>query len=338
MVTGFVPPGTNGFYSVDVALQRLDQSPLRDGQTVAAQLIEGSSYFALGEPAVKNSEYKGLHIERVWPDKTTTRVVFSVNSEGFLSRLHIEELPASSFGDADRKARELIHPILSNLSLKYDVPVKVAQFDVTEKSTGTLRTAVRVGPRFAIPLEKEMVIGPMLRGLSSLYREGMNSTSPTYAFLCFYKIIESIKKRREHIGQICRSYGEPPLRFEAVRIPAADPELANLAAGAFPKSYQWDAMTVSQVFRVETRSKKLFDVFDKYLTPLRNRIAHALLDSGEFADLDDPKLLRDIEEWLPFTRFAARIALLTDMKVELPPVVSNEFEKRLTDRNASGAA
>jgi hypothetical protein len=88
-------------------------------------------------------------------------------------------------------------------------------------------------------------------------------------------------------------------------------------------------MTISQVFRIEARGKGLFGVFNRYLTPLRTRIAHALLDSGEFADLDDPKLLREIDDWLPFTRFAARTALLNDMKVDLPKPVSEEFERRL---------
>ena len=202
-ITGLVPLGASGLYSADVALQRLDQSPLRDGQTVAAALIEGNSDLALSEPAVKNSTLKGLNLERIWPDGTSTHVTFSVNAEGFLARLHIEDLVATSFNEAELKARQIIHPMLSNLSFKYDVPVKIIQFDVTEKATGTLRPAIRIGPRFAIPLEREIKLGPMLRGLSSLYREGMNSSSPTYAFLCFYKIIESVKKRRQHIADIC---------------------------------------------------------------------------------------------------------------------------------------
>lgn len=127
--------------------------------------------------------------------------------------------------------------------------------------------------------------------------------------------------------------GEAPVRFETIRIPDEETGLASIGQGAFPQGYLWDSLTISQVFRTETRGKKLLVTFDRLLTPLRNRIAHALLDSGELADLDDPTLLRDIEEWLPFARFAARIAVLTDMRVDLPAQVSEEFERRLAAKD-----
>ena len=170
----------------------------------------------------------------------------------------------------------------------------------------------------------------MIRGLASLYREGMNTSSSTYAFLCFYKIVESMELRRSQLAQICLDLHCSPIRFETIKIPSHVDELKALAQKVFPKNYEWDPITLQQVFRPETHSKTVFAVAKKYLAPLRKRVAHALLDSGEFANLDDPKLIRNIEGWLPFVRFAGRFLILSDLNANLPETVQAEFEKKLT--------
>ena len=146
-------------YSVAAALQKLDQAPLRDGQTVAATLMDGDSYLALGPPAVQGSSVNTMVLTRTWQPGESVDVTFSLNSAGYVSLVRITALSATSFEDAEIKARETILPILSYFSLKYDVPVIVAQLDVTEASTNILRTSIRVAPKPTVPLESQICSG-----------------------------------------------------------------------------------------------------------------------------------------------------------------------------------
>jgi hypothetical protein len=325
---GPMPLGSPGEYAINIALQRVEQSPLKHGQTVMASLLEGTSY--LGAPAVANGTFLGIQFSHPWPDGSITEVNVKTNADGFLSHLMIRDLTASSFDDADLKAQEVTSPLLSHLSLAYDVPVKVLQYDITEKRSGTIRTAVRIAPHFAVPSQGDLRLDTMSRGIASLYREGMNSASPTYGLLCFYKIVESLKHRRTRVAVLCNDAGLEPVRFDRTVIPNSNQELLILLSQAFPAVAIWDEVTQHQVVPDEVRGLKLLRAVDRFLTPLRNKVAHALLDSGELADIDDPRLLRDIVRWIPFSRFAARTMVVKDLAQPIPASVADKFEEALS--------
>ena len=57
---------------------------------------------------------------------------------------------------------------------------------------------------------------------------------------------------------------------------------------------------------------------EKFLNPLRNRIAHGLLDAEGAIDVDDPSLRRSAKLWTPYCRTIARKLLLE--RFYTPPV------------------
>jgi hypothetical protein len=81
----------------------------------------------------------------------------------------------------------------------------------------------------------------------------------------------------------------------------------------FPGRYNWDEFTFATIFKEEANGKKINYVVDKYLAPLRNEIAHPLLETGELAvSIDDLKHIRKIDQWLPLTRCIVRRLLKND--------------------------
>src|SRR5207237_8471609 len=72
---------------------------------------------------------------------------------------------------------------------------------------------------------------------ASLYREGMNSNSAFYRFLCFYKIIESIPARRRRTAEAAKQAGEEVRRFREVMPVNRDEVIALLK-----EVYSWEVV------------------------------------------------------------------------------------------------
>jgi hypothetical protein len=88
----------------------------------------------------------------------------------------------------------------------------------------------------------------------------------------------------------------------------------------------WTPQTLSQIFLTEAVGKKFHRIVDDYLRPIRNAIAHSVLDEGELVLApDDPEDLYKVTRWLPLTKCMVRRM----MKNEFP----TEF---LTDLNEDG--
>jgi hypothetical protein len=67
------------------------------------------------------------------------------------------------------------------------------------------------------------------------------------------------------------------------------------------------------VFISEVVSKRIRHLIDKgeHLHKLRNKIAHAVVDSGEpIISIDVGPDIEEVEKWLPITKFIARYLLL----------------------------
>jgi hypothetical protein len=80
----------------------------------------------------------------------------------------------------------------------------------------------------------------------------------------------------------------------------------------FIGQHDWGPLALSQIFQPEVRGKKLTALFDSQLRPLRDRIAHGILDSGDYLHVDDLTAIREITKWLPFLRCAVRRILKND--------------------------
>ena len=239
------------------------------------------------------------------------------NDKGYLGKLIVEELNANSFHHAEAVAYEALAPFLSAWSLHLDIPVHVETIQVTNLETHTSSLRVRTPP-FEMNFAGGM--SPLLTDdfcqYASMYREGMNSNSGFYRFLCFYKIIESIPLRRGRTNEAAKQAGQQVRRFHEI-IPSDRDELLALLKDLYPWRTQWDSFALVQLVPDEVRGEKIGWVREKHLNPLRVGIAHALLKTGEIRiTLDKLEHIQQVNKWLPLCRILARWMLRNEFPTE----------------------
>ncbi len=255
----------------------------------------------LSDPSGFNLEFNGLP-----------------NEKGYLGRLRSEPFEAENFYDAEQKTHSLMLMILSNWSVHLDIPFYVVQAETVELRTGAHTALVLTPPaeaRFAV--NSELVIKPASEFLhyASLYREALNSNSGPYRFLCLFKIIEGIIARRKRLAAEAIKMGQKP-RVLVERIPE-DAAVYQRWLDAIYHVREWHELAVKQVFPADIRGRKFNSVIDSELRPLRNEVAHSIMDSGELGmSADDLMKVRKVEYWLPVTRTIARRMLKNDFKDE----------------------
>lgn len=238
------------------------------------------------------------------------------NENGYLGKLVVDELPALNFADAETQTYESLAPFLSAWSLHLDIPVHVETIQVTDLQTQMNSLRVRT-PHFEMTFAGGL--SPALTDdfcqYASLYREGLNSNSGFYRFLCFYKIIESISLRRSRTNKAAKQAGAAVRRFHEV-IPSRD-EILTLLKEVYPWRTRWDSFALDQILPAEVAGKKIGWVREKYLNPLRVGIAHALLNTGEVRiTMDRLEHIQEVNKWLPLCRTLARLMMRNEFPDE----------------------
>ncbi len=272
--------------------------------------MEGNSHLAILAPAfpapadaVKiRLEVKGESDSFVfegWPDRA-----------GFLAKLQTQAFQANNRNDAEMRATKAAQSVLSEYAANLDIPLQIDLIEVTEMATANKSLtliAPFLGGGSSAPIE---AYDPEFANLAALYREALISNTPAYRYLCFYKILEASRKRRERLGRKLKKEYRP-VRFGEV-IPASHPEQITWLNAIFIGPREWKELTLNQIFPLETRGKKLNAIFDGQLRQMRDRIAHGILDSGSYLHFDDLTSAREITKWLPFLRCAVRRTLKND--------------------------
>jgi hypothetical protein len=238
------------------------------------------------------------------------------NDQGFLGKL-VAEADAADFQDAETQACEAIAPFLSSWSLHLDIPVHIETIQVTNLQTHTHSLRVRT-PHFEMtfaggvstPLSAEFCT------YASFYREGLNTRSEFYRFLCFYKVIESIAIRRGRVNKAIREAGGEVKRHDE-RVPQSPEEILRFLGDIYPWRNSWDELALDQTFPREIRGQKVAHIKDSYLNPIRTGIAHALLKTGEIQiTLDRIEDVQRVNKWLPLCRVIARLLLKNEFPTE----------------------
>src|SRR6266853_461450 len=119
----------------------------------------------------------------------------TANPQGRLAKLSVET-PAPSFPEAEEIVFGAASPFLSAMAFELDVPVRLTQMDVTQMSTHNGSMTYTCPYTDMVPTGNEHNNVPYVQSLLSLYREGINSNSPNYQFLCWYKIVEGVNVKR----------------------------------------------------------------------------------------------------------------------------------------------
>ncbi len=238
------------------------------------------------------------------------------NSGGFMEQV-VTRCRAGSHSDAHRQAYGALAPLLSIISARSDVPLQLAQVDTRECESQTLRMELIIPPAPSTLPDGSYEMEPEFRYYAGIYREALNASSPAYRYLCFYKVVEAIFVRRAGSGGGAKQFERFPSE--------SDGDKGWLRSLYGDRVMQWGAEAIDPIIPDEARGKKFGWVREKYLNPLRTKIAHALLDDGALgATADDLTQADQIWYWLPAVRVMARRMMKNDFAGFLPSLPEPE--------------
>jgi hypothetical protein len=332
------PGGMPGPYRATFTLARPGRPLTPEYQYTFESGLSGDSHLAIAKPAYSppgNAEANQVR-GRGLQDGVPYEWIGLPNERGFLGKIKLNPFHALSFLDAGRKAQRMVAPTLSTWSAHLDIPLHVAQVELREERTGHSQLGFR--NYFAeVPLAvvAEASLDPQYMSAVSLYREGLESSSLVYRYLCFFKIIEGVRSLRVRRGREAKKSGATLSRPIEV-VPEDEGEFQSWLNGIFaPRPERWDDLTVASVFVPDARGRSFEELVGEgdrgqqggVLRALRNDIAHALWDRGGGPALtmsaDDSFHHDRVHGWLPLCRCIARYML----KHEFP----TQFLRHLRD-------
>jgi hypothetical protein len=305
--------GLPGRYGITFTLCRPGFPLNREREFTAARYLMGTSHLAIAKPAVNTA------ITQIKMEAGTFTFIGSPNDKGFLSRIETE-CDASDFQDAYNRSTVALTPALSHWALRLDVPIEIYQTDIVELRTGSIRFTAK-NAFLEASFGADLTRGELPRELqsyASVYREALLSNSPIYEFICYYRVVESIHGRRKRLSREAKSRGES-LSFTAERYPASPEALRRLLDEIFLiKPPTWNDIIVGSLLLPEIAGKEFTLIDERYLNPLRDRVAHAILKPN-LPELraDDALHLEEVNKWLPVTKCMARRLLINEFPSQL---------------------
>jgi hypothetical protein len=307
------PKGLPGKYVVTFVLARPGFNLLPESQHSFANGLRGDSHLAVAKPAFSppgNPDADKILIKGTTEDGKFVFTGFP-NQRGFFGKVVSEPF--------DAKAHRALAPSLSNWAVHLDIPLYVVQTESVEVRTQNTQTSIRA-PHSEVPLAISPTANllPEFRGYASLYREALNSNSPVYQFLCLFKMVEAMLKRRARLATAARKAGQPfTRRYESI------PATADVAAitwlnAIFSIRPNWDSMALASLFPTEVAGKSFQYVIDKVLYPMRVDIAHAIMSqSGELTlTVDELLHTQNLNKWLPLLKCIVRRMLKNDFPAD----------------------
>jgi hypothetical protein len=308
--------GAPGKYRVRITLQRPATLTSSEYEISLNDDADGDSYIAIAPPALTATDGQAAPINiRLRTGDGSDEIIIDgfPNKSGFLSHFFCE-FRAQSFGDADARALRLIAPCLSAWAVLMDVPMVISRTQITELESSAIAAS------FVAPFEASRAVSlPELsaefRTIASFYREALNSRSPVYEFLCFYKIAEAISAQRQARVERAKREGSTPRQPSEI-LPASDGELVDWLSKLYPAQKRWDLADREALVPTELRGRKINDVLAKDMRPLRNDVAHGLWSDQNVGTLvlDEALHLRRVLAFLPALRLIVRRMIKTDFE------------------------
>lgn len=324
------PAGLPGLYKVIVLLSRPGFSLRGERNIEWSDKIRGDSHLAITKPAFAPPGIDDPIAIKVRTETPEGHFEFTglPNEKGYLGKIESGAFEANSAEDARQRAYRALAPFLSNWSVHLDIPVNIFQIEVQELRNSTTQMTFTApfwdAPFSVMPFQS---MSPEFRGFAGLYREALNSNSPVYRFLCFFRIIDGIQVRRRRLGREAKVTGTQFLRPQET-IPALAADYVPWLNAIFPirQPQGWDALAIDSVFVPEARGRKIKYVVDSHLRPLRNEISHALSEeSGEInLSVDEMLHVARVNKWLPLTKCIARRMLKNEFPNEFLPYLRED--------------
>ncbi len=313
-LNAYGPQGAPGSYTVAFILAKPNTRNSPENEVKFSEALRGDSHLAIAKPAVLiDIDPDEVHMSYQSTSGTLNFHGYP-NEAGFLGKLITDPFLAADRAVAQRLASTAMQGLLSNLSSQLDIPLIIEAVEVTEVSTKAKSISfVAAFPPVSMAVRAAGTFNdPEFEHAIALYREALNSNTPVYRFLCFYKILELSKKRREGLG--ARNKSAKQTR-PGERIPTRDKAgMEEWLNALFYVNRDWDDGVFGQIFIPEALGKRINNVFDNQLRPLRDKIAHGRLDSGDFLLLDKAENKEAVTKWLPLMRCLARRVMKNDFK------------------------
>lgn len=228
------PAGSPGEYSAVLTLARPGIRPLPEYEQRPSDTLQGDSHIAITKPAYSppgNADATEIHMT-----SAAGELIFSghPNHRGFLAGFKVYPFRAETFLDAYVKAYARVAPSLSMWSAHLDVPLNVFQVDILEIATkNTMIGYVNPFPELPFAVPPGLKDDHEFEAVASIYREALNSNSLPYQFLCFYKIAEALKRRRDRFAKGA-TRGGPPYTQPVEIVPRNEEDVAGWLAAIFP--------------------------------------------------------------------------------------------------------
>ncbi len=196
------PAGYEGAYQVTATLTRRGSPNIPYVYVTDPNMMEGDSHLWLPEKREVDGLVKVYSVVHRSHEDGDTVFELVANQKGRLGQIRTV-LRGENVDDVHRKAYRLLNPFLCDLSYRYDVPIEVLQMNVAELATLTLG-GVKDDDFREKTFDPEQFFGSGIsygelghyEFFTRLYREGVNSSSVDYGFLCFFRIAEGIIKLR----------------------------------------------------------------------------------------------------------------------------------------------
>lgn len=259
------PAGYEGPYQVTVALTRRGAPDVSFAYVTDAYMMEGGSHLQLPQMRREDGAVAVPLLMYGTEEGGTVQFQLLANRQGRLGQISTI-LRAKSADEARRTAFRLLNPFLCDLSYRYDMPIQVLQMNVAELATLTLSGTKQDDFREKV-FNPEQFLGPGLNYgelpnyefFTRLYREGANSSSVDYGFLCFFRIAEGVillrrKRIIEQEGKDEKEVPRPSVFSEGEVVEGEDADL----------------------FPAELQGGSLWEAY-KELEKQRNRVGHAFL-------------------------------------------------------------
>ncbi len=311
-------------FKVTFTLSRPGQAICSEREINRAELMNGNSHLRLcASNSTAPQKPEPVATFPVLTDDGVFEITESVNADGFIGKLQIESVMATGFFEARDIARKLLLPSISWYATHADIPLCIYQIDVMDLETEDFMIY-----RASKPYEP-VVFAQGIRVLdvkeepgayASIYREGLNSNSHVYQFLCFFKIVDGLIARRAKMRTAAVARGERHTQ-RPERIPDDPNSLIILLDGLFPVKLKWDEIAAEQVFPRKFWGKKITKIADTTLRPLRNELAHAFLESSHTAmplSFDDAVSVSEVVSLLAMTKCLARWLLKNEFPDQFP--------------------
>lgn len=287
------PEGSAGFYRVTFVLGTPGTQEARTHIDLDRFMKSGDSLIAV------HDEIQQIEV-RIWNDQEERIIYFSKNSRGRIAQAKIRLFaPHRSF--AERYAYDLILPVLSWWSYKYDISLAISGYHILEEETDIESICFNTPGKIRVFQGDEQGLSHWeLRPMLSAYREASNASNDFYKFLCYYKVIEGVYKLRnrkhEKAIQNGLQYHRP-----AERMPQHDSDL---------KDVEWDELRYFQPYL----GKKFTSIRDDLRNTVRNALAH-LDPFSEALVADRFDDLVKCEESVPVVRYISRVMLQRELEL-----------------------